>query len=141
IKLTCPGVPDLYQGCEHWDLSLVDPDNRRPVDFTARGAGLNGADNDWPDLLERWPTGQVKLALTHRLLRLRQEMPEIFTSGTYAPLDAGGACTGHVIAYERRRGMRRIAVVTGRCLAKLCEGDPDAYAASRWQDGWVKVPG
>jgi (1->4)-alpha-D-glucan 1-alpha-D-glucosylmutase len=141
IKLTCPGVPDLYQGCEHWDLSLVDPDNRRPVDFAARSAGLNGADNDWPDLLERWPSGKVKLALTHRLLRLRREMPEIFTSGTYAALDAGGACADHVIAYERRQGLRRVAVVTGRCLAKLCDGNADAYAASRWQDGWVKVSG
>jgi (1->4)-alpha-D-glucan 1-alpha-D-glucosylmutase len=141
IKLTCPGVPDIYQGCEQWDLSLVDPDNRRPVDFADRRSGLNGADNDWPGLLERWPDGKIKLALTHRLLRLRQELPELFTSGTYARLETGGARADRVIAYERAHGGQRVAVIVGRFFAGLSGGDPASYAPSRWQDGWVALAG
>jgi len=139
IKLTCPGVPDLYQGCEKWDLSLVDPDNRRPVDFADRRKGLNGADNDWPALLELWPDGKVKLTLTHRLLRLRQEMPDLFTSGSYAPLMAGGRYADHVIGYERAHRGCRLAVIIGRFFAKLSDGNPDAYAPVRWQDSWVSL--
>ena len=140
MKLTCPGVPDIYQGCEKWDLSLVDPDYRRPVDFEDRRSGLNGADNDWPTLLERWTDGKVKLALTQRLLRLRQELPDLFTSGGYAALEAGGPRADHVIAYERAYRHQRVAVLAGRCFAKLSDGNPDSYSAVRWQDSWISLP-
>lgn len=140
IKLTCPGVPDIYQGCEQWDLSLVDPDNRRPVDFAARRDGLNGADNDWPGLLERWPDGRVKLTLTHRLLRLRQAMPDVFTSGRYAALECGGATADHVVAYTRESRQRKVAVVVGRFFGRLTGGNPNAYAPASWRDGWVAWP-
>ena len=140
IKLTCPGVPDVYQGCEKWDLSLVDPDNRRPVDFEDRRRGLNGADNDWPALLERWSDGGVKLALTHRLLRLRQELPALFTSGAYVPLDGGGPRAGHVVGFERVHRRQKVAVVVGRFFAKLSDGDPQAYGPACWEDSWVALP-
>ncbi|HEX2113218.1 MAG TPA: malto-oligosyltrehalose synthase [Alphaproteobacteria bacterium] len=140
LKLTCPGIPDIYQGCEKWDLSLVDPDNRRPVDFADRHAGLNGADNDWAALLEDWPTGKVKLALTHRLLRLRQELPDVFTSGGYKPVESGGARADHIIAYARRHRGREIAVVIGRFFAKLSNGAPESYSAASWQDTWIALP-
>jgi (1->4)-alpha-D-glucan 1-alpha-D-glucosylmutase len=141
LKATCPGVPDVYQGCEKWDLSLVDPDNRRPVDFADRRAGLNGADNDWPALLEAWPDGKVKLALTHRLLRLRQDMPDVFTSGIYRPLESGGAAADHVLAYAREQDGRSVVIVAGRFLAKLAEGDPGACTPARWGDTWVRLRG
>jgi (1->4)-alpha-D-glucan 1-alpha-D-glucosylmutase len=140
IKLTCPGVPDVYQGCEKWDLSLVDPDNRRLVDFEDRRKGLNGADNDWPALLESWPNGKVKLALTHRLLRLRQELPELFTSGDYRPLESGGTRAEHVIAFERARSGRKVIVIVGRFFAKLSGGDPQSYAPALWQESWLALP-
>ena len=99
-----PGVPDFYQGTEFWDLSLVDPDNRRPVDFDGarvdcwrrdrRDAGLARARG------ERWPDGRIKLALTRRLLALRQQLPHVFTHGGYRPLESKGA------ARERDRGLR-----------------------------------
>jgi (1->4)-alpha-D-glucan 1-alpha-D-glucosylmutase len=140
IKLTCPGVPDVYQGCEQWDLSLVDPDNRRPVDFADRRGGLNGADNDWPALLDRWPDGKVKLALTHRLLRLRQEMPDLFTSGGYERLATGGARAEHVVAYQRVHRNASAAVIVGRFFAKLSDGRSESYSVARWQDAWVSLP-
>ena len=85
-----PGVPDFYQGTEFWDLSLVDPDNRRPVDFAARADALRAvaADPDWPAFTANWRDGRVKLALTRQLLALRTELPDLFTNGAYRA--AGG---------------------------------------------------
>ena len=84
LKATMPGVPDFYQGTETWDLSLVDPDNRRPVDFAARRAALDtSAAPDWAALASSWTDGRIKLALTHRLLMLRNELPAVFADGAY----------------------------------------------------------
>src|SRR6202008_753974 len=77
LKATMPGVPDFYQGTEFWDLSLVDPDNRRPVDFAARASALAARETpDWPRLLQQWPDGRLKLAWTRQLLKLRTELAE-----------------------------------------------------------------
>src|SRR3546814_9412860 len=75
--LTTPGVPDTYQGCEFWDFSLVDPDNRRPVDFVARHSALSATTDD-DELLRDWRNGRIKQRLIARLLGLRAEFPEIF---------------------------------------------------------------
>src|SRR4030095_1441055 len=87
LKAMMPGVPDFYQGTEFWDFSLVDPDNRRPVDFVER-AGLLGAleKPDWDRLVEAWLSGRLKLAWTRHLLKLRTELVDVFTGGDYAPL-------------------------------------------------------
>ena len=91
LKATLPGVPDFYQGTEFWDLSLVDPDNRRPVDFAARQAALASLEApDWHGLIKTWPNGQLKLAWTRHLLKLRNELADVFAHGDYQPLEVSG---------------------------------------------------
>jgi (1->4)-alpha-D-glucan 1-alpha-D-glucosylmutase len=93
IQLTMPGVPDTYQGTELWDNSLVDPDNRRPVDFAARRELLARLDTGWLPPVD--PGGAAKLLVTSRALRLRRDSPEVFTG--YTPIDAGE----HAVAFDR----------------------------------------
>jgi maltooligosyltrehalose synthase len=96
LKFTCPGIPDTYQGCENWDLSFVDPDNRRPVDFNRNCELLTalGSDEDKQELIESlWKnryTGQVKLWLTQTLLRMRKQHAEFFRNAEYIPLSVQG---------------------------------------------------
>lgn len=104
LKLTAPGVPDVYQGCELWDLSLVDPDNRRPVDFDGRRELLRDLQTDAHpiELLGRMDEGAPKLWVTHRALRVRAELADAFGSGgTYLPVHADGPRADHVVAYVR----------------------------------------
>jgi (1->4)-alpha-D-glucan 1-alpha-D-glucosylmutase len=111
LKATVPGVPDFYQGAEFWDLSLVDPDNRRPVDFAARTALLPSMETpDWDDLAQNWSDGRVKFAWTRRLLELRNDLPEVFAQGDYQPLDVNGPLRDHVIAFARRHGRNAVIV-------------------------------
>ncbi|WP_409192215.1 malto-oligosyltrehalose synthase [Bradyrhizobium sp. RDM4] len=122
LKATLPGVPDFYQGTEFWDLSLVDPDNRRPVDFAARHAALRSPDNrDWSGLIKSWPDGQIKLAWTRRLLKLRNALADVFAHGDYQPLEVRGAHAGHVIAFARRHGRDAAIVVVGRQFAPFTQ--------------------
>jgi (1->4)-alpha-D-glucan 1-alpha-D-glucosylmutase len=116
LKAMMPGVPDFYQGTELWDLSFVDPDNRRPVDFAARIAALGKHDHmpDWPGLAASWRDGAIKLALTKRLLALRQRLPDIFTHGRYQPLPVAGEDADRVIAFARSVGARTAIVVACR---------------------------
>jgi (1->4)-alpha-D-glucan 1-alpha-D-glucosylmutase len=97
IQLTMPGVPDTYQGTELWDNSLVDPDNRRPVDFAARRASLARLDAGWRPPVDA--TGAAKLLVVSRALRLRRDSPELFSA--YRPVIAEGPAADHVIAYDR----------------------------------------
>ncbi len=103
LKATLPGVPDFYQGTEFRDLSLVDPDNRRPVDFAARHAALASPEApDWRGPIKTWPDGRLKLAWTRHLLKLRHELADVFTHGDYQPLGVSGAHADHVVAFARR---------------------------------------
>jgi (1->4)-alpha-D-glucan 1-alpha-D-glucosylmutase len=124
LKATIPGVPDFYQGTEFWDLSLVDPDNRRPVDFTARQNALETLppSPDWSELAAQFPNGLVKLALTHRLLALRSKMRELFTSGNYEPVEVEGAQSRHIIAFARTLRRDAVIVAVGRHFAPLTDG-------------------
>jgi len=97
VQLAMPGVPDVYQGTELWDYSLVDPDNRRPVDFGARRALLERIDDGWLPPVDQ--TGAAKLLVTSRVLRLRRQRPELFTS--YRPAIAAGRVGEHAIAFDR----------------------------------------
>ncbi len=91
LKATMPGVPDFYQGTEFWDLSLVDPDNRRPVDFAERAAVLASMETpDWESLAQHWPDGHIKLAWTRHLLKLRTELSDVFAQGDYQPIEVTG---------------------------------------------------
>jgi len=121
LKATMPGVPDFYQGTELWDLSLVDPDNRRPVDFDARRQALS-ANADWRDLTRRWMDGHLKLALTHRLLQVRAERPALFRDGRYEAVEVRGPDADHVIAFMRNHRTQRLLVVAGRHFGSVTDG-------------------
>jgi (1->4)-alpha-D-glucan 1-alpha-D-glucosylmutase len=132
LKATMPGVPDFYQGTEFWDFSLVDPDNRRPVDFAARASALAFVETpDWESLAQNWTDGRIKLAWTQRLLKLRTEFAEIFGHGDYQPLEVIGPHRDHVIAFARRYGGDAAIVAVAKSLAPLTQGGrvwPDAKA-------------
>jgi (1->4)-alpha-D-glucan 1-alpha-D-glucosylmutase len=116
LKATSPGVPDFYQGTELWDLSLVDPDNRRPVDYAHRAALLRRVKAASPAaLLRGWQDGRVKLFLTAKLLELRARLPELFRDGAYEPLDAGP----HLCAFVRRHEGDAVAVAVPRFVSRL----------------------
>ncbi|HEY0218339.1 MAG TPA: malto-oligosyltrehalose synthase [Afipia sp.] len=122
LKTTMPGVPDFYQGTEFWDYSLVDPDNRRPVDFTARRNALASLEPpDWSELVALWPDGRIKLAWTKTLLDLRHELPEIFTQGDYVPLYVDGPHRDHVVAFARVYKKEAAIVAVSRHLAPLSD--------------------
>ncbi len=127
LKALTPGVPDFYQGTEFWDLSLVDPDNRRPVDFRKRHEALSHAP-DWPALARDWRSGEVKLALTHALLDIRARFAELFRDGDYQPVRVSGADARHVIAFTRGFRRQRIVVAIGRHFGALTDG------GRRWPD-------
>jgi (1->4)-alpha-D-glucan 1-alpha-D-glucosylmutase len=134
LKAAMPGVPDFYQGTELWDLSLVDPDNRRPVDFNARGRLLDalGGAPDWQVLADGWTDGRVKLALTRRLLALRKDMAGVFADGAYAPVEVRGAHREHVVAFARV-GVREAAiVVVGRHFAPFSRQGRDWPQGAAW---------
>jgi len=103
LKLTVPGLPDLYQGTERWDLSLVDPDNRRPVDFDRRQRDLGGAE-DPAALLGAWRDGRIKQALIERTLALRARKPDLFVEGDYRALAVEGGDASRVLAFARSLG-------------------------------------
>jgi (1->4)-alpha-D-glucan 1-alpha-D-glucosylmutase len=122
LKALGPGVPDFYQGTELWDLSLVDPDNRRPIDFAARRRELEHGWADWAALLDHWRDGRIKFALTRQLLRLRHDFGELFRRGTYEPLTVTGPHAPHVIAFARTWKRQRLVVVVGRHFGQLTDG-------------------
>ncbi|MGA9091854.1 MAG: malto-oligosyltrehalose synthase, partial [Bradyrhizobium sp.] len=123
LKATMPGVPDFYQGTEFWDLSLVDPDNRRPVDFAERASVLASAERpDWQELAQRWPDGHIKLAWTRHLLKLRTELAETFALGDYEPLEVSGPHRDHVIAFARRHGRHAAISAVARSFGPVTEG-------------------
>lgn len=122
LKATISGVPDFYQGTEFWDLSLVDPDNRRPVDFAERATVLERLRTpDWDALAQDWRNGHVKLAWTHHLLKLRNELADVFTHGDYQPLPVTGPHRDHVIAFARRHGGDAAITAVGKMFAPLSQ--------------------
>jgi (1->4)-alpha-D-glucan 1-alpha-D-glucosylmutase len=150
LKITAPGVPDFYQGTEVWDFSLVDPDNRRPVDFSARVALLTGlreriaAGNPAEvarDLLVNWEDGRVKMYVIHRALHFRRRSPEQFQTGDYIPLRTGGAGGGHVVAFARRWATAVAITLVPRLTATLTgAGARLPLGPDIWQDTWVETP-
>ncbi len=122
LKAMMPGVPDFYQGTELWDLSFVDPDNRRPVDFAERATRLATLDApDWSRLARDWQTGELKFAWTRHLLKLRGKQAALFTAGEYQPLEVNGPGREHVIAFARRHGREAAIVAVARCLGPFTE--------------------
>jgi (1->4)-alpha-D-glucan 1-alpha-D-glucosylmutase len=133
LKVMSPGVPDFYQGTELWDLSLVDPDNRRPVDYGARRRLLEGLEpllqtpqervheriDAVRDMLVCWSDGRIKLFVTAALLRLRRQLATLFLTGRYEAIEAQGERADHVIALVRRHDQDTVIAVVPRLLASL----------------------
>lgn len=146
LKLTCPGVPDIYQGTELFDLSLVDPDNRRPVDYALRQQWLAdiSAERNTPRLMrELWTdrrSGKLKLWLVHALLQLRKESSDLFTAGEYIPLDTAGAYHEHVLAYARRLDKAWCVVLVPLQLTTMCRQQRKTPPALNWKDTHVLLP-
>jgi (1->4)-alpha-D-glucan 1-alpha-D-glucosylmutase len=128
LKALMPGIPDFFQGTEFFDLSLVDPDNRRPVDYAMRSAAASDAIN-WAALAATWQDGRIKFALMRRLLHIRNAYPALFRDGRYAPVALEGEHAG-IVAFERNRGKQRIIVVAGRHFAGITDG------GRRWPGQW-----
>jgi (1->4)-alpha-D-glucan 1-alpha-D-glucosylmutase len=142
LRLAMPGVPDIYQGAEFWDLSLVDPDNRRPVDFGERIRALSsiGEQADWAKLADAWPDGRIKLALMRALLALRERAPALFTQGGYRAVDVTGPHRGEVIAFARTSGRDAVIVAVGRLFARATQGGRHWPSGSAW-DAELSVEG
>jgi (1->4)-alpha-D-glucan 1-alpha-D-glucosylmutase len=146
IKITAPGIPDFYQGTELWDLSLVDPDNRRPVDYGLRRellAGLPSADaaDEASALLEHRADGRIKLFTMVRALHVRGNMRDVFEEGEYIPLATAGASRDHLFAFARRREHRIVLTCVPRLVATLAgERHAPPIGHDVWDDTAVTLP-
>ena len=143
LKATAPGVPDFYQGTELWDFSLVDPDNRRPVDFALRRKLLEKLDEvPLEELRESWGDGRIKLRVTQSILRHRRENPALYALGSYLPVTVTGASADRVVAFLREHdgerllvvGLRHLGAENNRDLGETC-GDA-ALELSEKPDHW-----
>ena len=135
LKCTLPGVPDIYQGTEFWDLSLVDPDNRRPVDYDARAAALNDG-VDVRALLANWQDGRVKQAVLARLLADRADAPDLYAKADYKPLAPEGRRARHIIAFRRSHEGVNLLVAAARFWGSFHNNE----TANLWQDTVVPSP-
>ena len=149
LKLTAPGVPDIYQGNELWDLSLVDPDNRRPVDYVRRRQAFESIRrmSNEPDpsairtLLETPEDGRLKLYSIWKTLCFRKERPELFQQGEYLPLAVQGAEADHVVAFARKLENTRLIVIVPRLVASLLNENLTSPIGSEvWKDTLIVVP-
>ena len=137
LKLTAPGVPDIYQGNEIWDFSLVDPDNRRPVDYQKRRAMLEALPNTTPEeMLRTWSDGRIKLFITQRLLRSRRDHADLFLHGSYLPLATTGAHAESCVAFAREHAGAWLIVLVPRISSRV--GFPPV--GTLWQDTAVALP-
>jgi (1->4)-alpha-D-glucan 1-alpha-D-glucosylmutase len=143
LKIASPGLPDFYQGTELWDFSLVDPDNRRPVDFTKRAALLDelrrreaqDLSRLLRDLTTNWEDGRIKLYLTCKALNFRKAQPDLFQKGEYLPLEAPHAC-----AFARRSGDHWALIAVPRMVARLSEPRKRLLKASIFGDAVLSLP-
>ena len=127
LKFTCPGIPDVYQGCELWDFSFVDPDNRRPVDFALRSEILDSFEQEenverlLKSLWNQRSNGYIKLWLTHSLLKLRKQSNDFFVNADYLPLNVSGEYADYVFAFARQYGRQCLVIAVPLHLAALCQ--------------------
>jgi (1->4)-alpha-D-glucan 1-alpha-D-glucosylmutase len=152
LKIVSPGVPDFYQGSELWDLNLVDPDNRRPVDFGLRQQALDRIDALLAQpaaerapgiaaLLERWKDGAVKLLVTAAALRLRSADAALFLEGEYLPLEVESAVDARVVAFARISAAGRAAIAIAPHLAsRLVTAEHPVPLGDRWRTSRLHLP-
>jgi (1->4)-alpha-D-glucan 1-alpha-D-glucosylmutase len=145
LKLTSPGVPDVYQGQELFDFSLVDPDNRRPVNFATAEKYLQEVEHREPsielcrELVENWTDGRLKLWITHRALQMRCEARELFRHGDYQPMSAEGNHAENVIAFARGHQQQAALVAIPRLLFTMLNGEPRLPAAEDWGNTRLRI--
>lgn len=147
LKFAAPGVPDLYQGCERFDFSFVDPDNRRPVDFAHNASLLDGLRQRfeagpaalWAGLWQTPHDGRLKLLLTHLCLNARKQYPALFRLGDYLPLQASGPRAGNIVAFVRREGEQAVLAVACRFSSQVYAQDR-APTADAWEGTTIAVP-
>lgn len=144
LRCTVPGIPDLYQGTELWDFSLVDPDNRRPVDMEKREDMLHTSNVSPPSRLPGWRDGAVKQAVLMRCLHLRQQLPGLFADGDYRPVTVTGPKARHAIAFIRSNGDAVMLVVVSRLAWQaIRDGDTPELPlipADFWGDTALALP-
>jgi (1->4)-alpha-D-glucan 1-alpha-D-glucosylmutase len=148
LKITSPGIPDFYQGTELWDLSLVDPDNRRPVDFSKRAQLLNELRREKAsdlarlvrELLAHWRDGRIKMYLISRALDFRRANADLFEAGDYLPLSPSGERAEHVAAFAQRSRDDWALVAVPRLFAGLCAPGRPPLGRRVWNDGVLNLP-
>ncbi|MCE7059867.1 malto-oligosyltrehalose synthase [Dyadobacter sp. CY343] len=145
LKFTCPGIPDVYQGCELWDLSMVDPDNRRPVDYAKRADWLTEVENIGSDELSSklWSersNAKIKLWLTSHLFKLRNEHSLLFTKGEYVALKTRGEYKQHLLAFARKSKKDFYVVVVPLNVSTLCREQQTTFFDLDWKDTTVVLP-
>lgn len=155
LKITSPGIPDTYQGNELWDLSLVDPDNRKPVDFESRKQLLRDLEpllaGPFPqgkadrifrllELLDHWENGHIKMFVTACCLRFRRDHPDLFLDGDYLPLHVKGERADHVVAFARQSGGKVSITVAPRLAATLMEPELKWPVSSVWKGSHIVLP-
>jgi (1->4)-alpha-D-glucan 1-alpha-D-glucosylmutase len=155
LKLASPGIPDFYQGTELWDLNLVDPDNRRPVDFDRRRELLEGLQQmlggregestshgehlaRLAAMLDSWQDGRIKMWVTMAGLRLRRDNPALFLEGEYLALETDGSRRTQVFAFARSHGGKTLIAAIPRFVSRMGEGWRDW--AGNWGDTVVRLP-
>jgi len=142
LKFTCPGIPDVYQGTELWDLSLVDPDNRRPVDYETRASVLAEFDHpvNFKNLLKERFSGKIKMWLTNTLLEIRKAEADVFERGAYIPLEVQGKYSQHICAFARQYKAQWLITVVPLGFAKCCSDQNVAADSFDWEDTAVLLP-
>lgn len=148
LKLTAPGLPDIYQGTELWDLSLVDPDNRRPVDFEKRQKYLeeikSQSETDLSDyivkLLETPEDGRIKLFLIYKTLQVRRNYLDLFQRGTYEKLTVVGSLKSHIVGFSRELGEQKVIVIAPRLFSYLVEMGEYPFGEQVWQETRIVPP-
>ena len=147
LKMTCPGVPDIYQGSELWDFTLVDPDNRQEVDYTLRNILLRSMNDRHKrdphffidGLWQKRENGHVKLWLTSRMMHYRREWSDLFANGAYIPLKVAGKYKKHIMAFARHFQNRWHVTVVPLMVYELSPQNPDVGAID-WSDTRVVLP-
>ena len=148
LKIASPGVPDFYQGTELWDFSLVDPDNRRPVDFHKRAQLLNDVkmkESRGPgplihDLLANWQNGGIKLYVTYKALNFRNAHLNLFLQGDYIPLETRGPNRENVVVFARRHENSWAVVVVARLFTKILSARNFYFDQEVWRENFLSLP-
>jgi (1->4)-alpha-D-glucan 1-alpha-D-glucosylmutase len=148
LKIVSPGVADFYQGSELWDLRLVDPDNRGPVDFGRRIAMLEQLAHDETadaanlirNMVEHWHDGRIKMFLVRKVTRFRRENSALFQEGEFLPLETQGECQQNVVCFMRRRNGNKVVVAVPRWLSQGAGSSARGHNQWDWRNTEVVLP-